>query len=196
MNRSLVWSAALFLTVLALLPWVSEAAGPAVEPRVADDAQDFVFFSETRPLLIRLHVHIDGKPLLANGMVQAPSADALNDALFTLLDTSKDGKLSKDELAAAPALLLKLDANDDEMITPQELLPGSAPVDGRLAVLRLQQMTASPGANAHFMLLTPGEPSVDLARRLLARYAPRNQQSTKLTCQQLGLDEATFRTLD
>ena len=35
------------------------ADGPAA---AADDVQDVVFFGEGRPLLIRLHVRIDGKP--------------------------------------------------------------------------------------------------------------------------------------
>jgi Ca2+-binding EF-hand superfamily protein len=44
-------------------------------------------------------------------------------ALFKYLDVNKDGKLSRDELAAAPALLHKLDLDDDEMIARDELSP-------------------------------------------------------------------------
>src|SRR5262249_55048339 len=42
-----------------------------------------------------------------------PLAEDLTAALFTLLDTDGDGKLSKAELAAAPAVLLRLDADED-----------------------------------------------------------------------------------
>jgi Ca2+-binding EF-hand superfamily protein len=290
MNGSVVRTSsliALFVAAVTLLPWASEAAEPAAKARVAADAQDFVFFSETRPLLVRLHVQIDGKPLqaawdefikhvfksldtngdgvlskeeaermvpppilfsgnfvlgrgpafqtvnqpgittreqlasyyrksgggpfqvqggsdlLANqprlllGNVQPPSSDALNDALFALLDTNKDGKLSKEELAAAPAILLKLDANDDEMISPQELLPSMAPADGRLVVLR-QAMTAPANSNANIALVSPGEPSTDLPQRLQARYGPKDtkQNDKKLSRKELGLDETTFRALD
>src|SRR5581483_11721692 len=56
----------------------------------------------------------------------APTADAYNEALFSLLDTNKDGKLSKEELEAAPAILLQHAENDEEVLKAQELL-GSAP---------------------------------------------------------------------
>ena len=48
------------------------------------------------------------------------SADALNEKLFTLLDADKDGKLSREELTRAPALLQKFDADDDETVSVQE----------------------------------------------------------------------------
>src|SRR5260370_1161503 len=44
-------------------------------------------------------------------------------ALFKYLDVNKDGKLSKDELAAAPSLLHKLDLDDDEMIGRDAEMP-------------------------------------------------------------------------
>src|SRR5262249_30446155 len=53
---------------------------------------------------------------------ESPSADVLNDRLFELLDRNRDGKLSREELAAAPAILARLDADDDEMLTPAELM--------------------------------------------------------------------------
>src|SRR5262249_36801773 len=58
---------------------------------------------------------------------QQTSASTINERLFQLLDTNKDGKLSREELAKAPEVLAKLDANEDEMITVQEILgqPGN-----------------------------------------------------------------------
>ena len=50
---------------------------------------------------------------------------AVNDALFKLLDTDGDGKLSKKELAAAADRPAQPDRNDDEMITPHEIVPAS-----------------------------------------------------------------------
>ena len=43
--------------------------------------------------------------------------------LFPALDTNHDGKLSSDEIAAAPEVLKKLDKNGDGTITIDELMP-------------------------------------------------------------------------
>src|SRR5262249_13437099 len=48
-------------------------------------------------------------------------AEVLNKAIFAALDTDKDGKLSREELAAAATILMKKDADDDEMLTAAEL---------------------------------------------------------------------------
>src|SRR5262249_61339212 len=57
------------------------------------------------------------------GMGQKSSAEDMNKALMKLLDKDGDGKLSRAELAAAPEILLKLDADEDEIITPDEIVP-------------------------------------------------------------------------
>src|SRR5262249_30652353 len=48
--------------------------------------------------------------------------DALTAALFKLLDRDGDGRLSKAELANAVHALRQADANEDELIVPEELL--------------------------------------------------------------------------
>src|SRR5207248_3727320 len=58
------------------------------------------------------------------------SAEALNKALMKLLDTDKDGKLSRKELAAAPSILLKKDVDDDEIVTSEEVLGEATPAQG------------------------------------------------------------------
>src|SRR5262249_31538634 len=50
------------------------------------------------------------------------TADQLTDRLFRLLDTDQDGKLSRKELEAAPEVLARLDFDEDEMLTPEELM--------------------------------------------------------------------------
>ncbi|MFA6288533.1 MAG: hypothetical protein WC661_14210 [Opitutaceae bacterium] len=46
---------------------------------------------------------------------------------FTLFDTNHDSVISADEIANAPAALLKLDKNDDGELTPDELRPPGLP---------------------------------------------------------------------
>jgi Ca2+-binding EF-hand superfamily protein len=88
---------------------------------------------------------------------------ALTDALFRLLDRDGDGKLSKEELRGAAASLRKADLNEDEWITPEELLlhqpPGAeAREDG-----------GTPGTAA-FLPLDAGGPSEEQVRSVLRRY--------------------------
>ncbi len=64
--------------------------------------------------------------ILGGGRAE-PSVEAVSKAIFELLDTDKDGKLTKEELAAAPEVLLRLDEDEDEMILPRELVPTPAP---------------------------------------------------------------------
>lgn len=67
----------------------------------------------------------DGSLLRAEAMLaEAPHPAALSNAIFKALDTNGDGKFSADELAGAEkALLAKFDLDDDECVTPLELVP-------------------------------------------------------------------------
>jgi Ca2+-binding EF-hand superfamily protein len=69
-----------------------------------------------------------GKPSAAGDTPKTPGANAPGspgstaaDSLFDLLDTNKDGKLSKDELENASKLLEKFDKNKDGFIDRNEL---------------------------------------------------------------------------
>jgi Ca2+-binding EF-hand superfamily protein len=127
------------------------------------------------------------------------SADALNERLFALLDTDKDGKLSRKELEAAPAILMKQDADDDETVSVEEIMPiraqGGA---GGFVIVNTGNFTPPGNASGVVMMLHPGEPRAALARRLLQHYAGKGgkKDAKKLTRADLGLDEATFARLD
>ena len=51
---------------------------------------------------------------------------ALSETLFRLLDTDGDGRLSMEELKGAAAALQRVDLNEDEWITPDEILVSRA----------------------------------------------------------------------
>jgi Ca2+-binding EF-hand superfamily protein len=128
-----------------------------------------------------------------------PSVEAVSKAIFNLLDTDRDGKLSRAELEAAPAVLLRLDEDEDEIITPQELVPdtgsNAAMIAGMLAMGQGGRRDPATSSPLLVPVLVPGTVPADLVRRLRERYA-KGAEDRKLTQKDLGLDDATFRKLD
>lgn len=132
------------------------------------------------------------------GPAPEPTVEAVSKTIFNVLDTNRDGKLSKTELLAAPSVLQRFDENEDEIVTPQELVPTS-PTAGMLgAAMQMMNRPGSAGAAGSLKLLVPlPEPGVapsNLASALLEKYGGR--EAKKLTSKQLGLDESTFAALD
>jgi Ca2+-binding EF-hand superfamily protein len=127
-----------------------------------------------------------------------PSVDAVSKAIFELLDTNRDGKLTKDKLAAAEALLLKLDEDEDELVSTHELVPDTGPnitqLAGMLAMGRGDRAKATSTPTL-VPVLVPGEVPADLVKRMHERYG-KGDAEKKLSRKDLGLDEATFKQLD
>jgi Ca2+-binding EF-hand superfamily protein len=98
--------------------------------------------------------------------------------------------------------LLKRDRNDDEMITPDEILgtragPAVWEVDTITFAYALNDVRGVVN-NGPFRLVSPGESSLGLARALQQRYAAKDGKTPGkgLTREHLGLDAATFARLD
>jgi Ca2+-binding EF-hand superfamily protein len=153
-------------------------------------AAPFQFRANGRQQQQRIVVRFAGQP-------QPLSADALNEKLFKLLDADKDGKLSREELAKAPAILGKLDLDDDEMVSVPEM-NGDVVSNNTGQVVAFTEVMQQTNNSDPFVMVTPGQRGKQLARDLLSHYAPKGKRSAvrKLTRQDLGMDEESFASLD
>ncbi len=239
----------LILLPVALLAGLPAGTGLADEkpkqplPWLADDVQDVIYLGDSRPVLFRLHLSVDGKPYSAvwhgamkrlfqyldrddngfldpteqgrmpsaqqflmqvrnvlfqangtpppplatvdtdgNGKVsfeefvlyyqkndcgparltispiQGQQTSALTETLFNLLDTNKDGKLSRAELEAAPNVLRKFDLDDDELVTAAELQNQNPLLVGRQQLIQPvnPQGQMGPQTQAPFLVVPRG----------------------------------------
>src|SRR5262249_27231128 len=88
-----------FRSILSLLAALGMVSGLTAEvPKPAtDDVQDFVFFADGRPLLIRAHVRVGDKSYRAVW-------DEYVTKVFKFLDTDGDGVLSQKEIDRMPPM--------------------------------------------------------------------------------------------
>jgi Ca2+-binding EF-hand superfamily protein len=105
-------------------------------------------------------------PVAVLGADARAGGEELTAALFKLLDRDGDGRLSKAELADAAKSLRHADANEDELLVPEELL-ASGPRE-----------TAKAADEAPPLLLVPGDRAgrEDLVRELRRRYGRDDKQ--------------------
>src|SRR5438093_1302993 len=94
--KRLLFLAATVCVVCCHLGAADPATRPAQSPSSVDrDYQDIVYFAESRPILMRLHLRVDDRPLSAvwNDYVTK---------VFKHLDTNGDGVLDKTEAQRVP----------------------------------------------------------------------------------------------
>jgi Ca2+-binding EF-hand superfamily protein len=123
--------------------------------------------------------------------------------LFNQLDRNKNGKLSKAEFAAARTSLQKLDLDDDETISIEELQAFRNPY--LFARRRREQNSPSP-IPIPIISISSNDSPAKTVRRLLDRYdrtdsrppgtVGENAKDNKLSQAELGLPRQAFERLD
>lgn len=112
-------------------------------------------------------------------------ATSLSQKMFDLLDGNRDGKLSRDEVHQLNKLFTTQDQDDDECLTPLELIPE----------LFTSPPPAPVPAPADNMLVFPvGKLPENIAETLLQHYPPK--QALKLTRKDHPFTQQTFQKLD
>jgi Ca2+-binding EF-hand superfamily protein len=115
-----------------------------------------------------------GGAAVFSGQRPEPTSDQVSAAIFSLLDTNGDGKLTRQELAAAESVLLRLDQDDDDLISPREIVPNTKrPGLNMFAGMMSKAKKAVPGKQALLTLPRRGEASADLVAACKARYGDR-----------------------
>jgi Ca2+-binding EF-hand superfamily protein len=146
-------------------------AEPPEDTAISDDVQDVVFLGRSRPLLIRLHLTIDGKPAAARW-------EAFLRRLFDYFDRDGDGVLNK--------------AEADRVLRPYELAPV---FDGGVLQLNIPVRQAPDGLDADGDGKVTFREFLDYYRRDNAGPAsvqPFNDLSQFTD----AIDEALFKALD
>lgn len=196
------------LVGLGLIPWRAAAgepqqtAVPAQEQKTREGGQDFVFLGDARPVFVRLHVEINGKPL-------AVVWDDFVKHLFGTLDTDQDGMLSKEEAAKAPPAQVLFGGNrpgggpgpvafteldtapSDGKVTPDELAYYYRSHGGpfQVQVGAETRPRPAPGLGA------PSRPVADALNDALFARLDRDQDG-KLSAAELSAVPTAFRDLD
>ncbi|MBN9122696.1 MAG: EF-hand domain-containing protein [Planctomycetes bacterium] len=131
------------------------------------------------------------QPDLANGA-------AITEAVFRLLDADGDGKLTRDEVRAAEKLLAARDADEDECLSVQELVPDL--YDPRLG--RAVAVPAPPNGNPYPAAVGTQTVAVfgsdrvpgTVTQQVIKKYD--KDGDFELTRAECGFDGDTFRRLD
>jgi Ca2+-binding EF-hand superfamily protein len=123
------------------------------------------------------------------------STKAVTDALYKHLDSNKDGRLSRAELARAEKALAALDEDEDEMWTAAELSPPSPAATGPYSLSLNVATRAEPATGPGFLEVRRDRASLEgLVRQVLARYD--RDKDRKLSRAELKLEKALFDSLD
>jgi Ca2+-binding EF-hand superfamily protein len=123
-----------------------------------------------------------------------PINAAATETLFKLLDTNNDGKLTKEELKAAEKLIPRLDADEDECLSLNELLPNQINQRVGQVVLRNGRQGVVPASEQIVAIFPQGRIPGTMIQRLIKKYDKNGD--FELTREESGFDEMTFTRLD
>ena len=172
---------------------------PAMTPGMMSDAARSPEMSTklipgkvTRNGLARYYRLAGVEPFLALVREESARNEALTNALFRHLDLNRDGKLSREELLRAAAILHKLDRNEDEVIDADELLPAAEMAQPGMPAPQEKVRVLTDGSA--FFAVSPDESATGLAFALLQHYDRDKNQ--KLSSGEIQLDRKVFDLLD
>ncbi|MDY3557719.1 hypothetical protein R5W23_000247 [Gemmata sp. JC673] len=124
------------------------------------------------------------------------AVQALDKALFEALDSNTDGKLTADELAAGPAVLAKLDTDENELVSAEEVRGLLVGADPRVTPFNEPSASSFP----RFGLRVAARKSDPvLAKQLLSWYQPKRKDDVparRLTKVDLNLSDEAVAALD
>lgn len=168
-------SAAETLSVSA--SWVSVDRDPADEKVTVPELADWID-------------RVLGFPM---SLSSKPQRNTQSIDLFGLLDTNHDGRLSLEEQKNAAQAIRKLDLDEDDAFTIEELAPLQAERQRAAAQAGMQP----PAADQPLLLLSDDELYRSAAERLIQRYTPADGSSaTGLSADALGIDVAELTPFD
>lgn len=122
------------------------------------------------------------------GQPHDPFAASLTAELFKRFDTDKDGRLSKAELTAVEAMFATLDADEDECLSAQEVVPNLAsfPMQG--------PAPKGPPLPQAIQAFAPGELPDGFYETILTKYD--RDKNLRLSKAENPFADETFRRLD
>jgi Ca2+-binding EF-hand superfamily protein len=121
------------------------------------------------------------------------NTDRLNDAILKQLGAEKEGKLTEASAGKAREVFGRLDKNEDELITADEIAPPQQNRAVREAPAAAPPMPPAPPETG-IVDIAPGQPLDAAAQRLLRQFD--KDKDEKLTRAEIGLGKEDFETLD